>query len=246
MFTIAFSSAPVSPEVESLPFAGLVQDREDIRIFAHELSEFARGKPFLMGGLQIARLRGCNRSNGAVTLHIESEINASGAASSAGRRTVFPVAVVSDKICGFFSKRVTFIQTNNHSIYREELSFCEGARMNGAAALEKHYRVRELATLWGFSDNTIIRIFANEPGVIRLSSDVGRRKYITLSIPESVALRVHERLGCEPLGAQLSRSNPLRIIRLRDLHAGVANRPRNIIKLKTSPGLTEANVSRNR
>ena len=37
-----------------------------------------------------------------------------------------------------------------------------------AAALEKHYRVRELAELWGFCDNTIIRIFANEPGVIQL------------------------------------------------------------------------------
>src|SRR4249919_1635872 len=58
-----------------------------------------------------------------------------------------------------------------------------------SAALEKHYRVRELATLWGFSDNTIIRIFASEPGVIRLESGVGRRKYTTLSIPESVALR---------------------------------------------------------
>src|SRR4030095_12590147 len=51
-----------------------------------------------------------------------------------------------------------------------------GAHMS-AAALEKHYRVRELAALWGFSDNTIIRIFASEPGVIRLESGVGRRKY---------------------------------------------------------------------
>jgi len=34
-----------------------------------------------------------------------------------------------------------------------------------AAALEKHYRVREVAALWGFSDNTIIGIFASEPGV---------------------------------------------------------------------------------
>src|SRR5450432_21884 len=39
-----------------------------------------------------------------------------------------------------------------------------GAHMS-AAALEKHYRVREVAALWGFSDNTIIGIFASEPGV---------------------------------------------------------------------------------
>jgi hypothetical protein len=106
-----------------------------------------------------------------------------------------------------------------------------------SAALEKHYRVRELASLWGFSDNTIIRIFAGEPGVIHLESGSGRRKYTTLSIPESVALRVHERLGHEPFQAQLSASNPLRIIRLRDLHTGVAKKPRNILKLKTGQEL---------
>lgn len=31
------------------------------------------------------------------------------------------------------------------------------------AALEKHYRVQELASLWRFSDNTTIRLFAEEP-----------------------------------------------------------------------------------
>src|SRR5664279_4188811 len=98
-----------------------------------------------------------------------------------------------------------------------------GAHMS-AAALEKHYRVRELAALWGFSDNTIIRLFATEPAVIRLESGTGRRKYTTLSIPESVALRVHERLGQEPLQAQLPTGNPLRVIRLRDLDAGMAKK----------------------
>ena len=106
------------------------------------------------------------------------------------------------------------------------------------AALEKHYRVRELATLWRFSDNTIIKMFASEPGVIHLESGTGRRKYTTLSIPESVALRVHERLGHEPFQAQLTCTNPLRIIRLRDLNAGVAKKPRNILKLKTGQELS--------
>ncbi len=101
------------------------------------------------------------------------------------------------------------------------------------AALEKHYRVGELASLWGFADNTIIRMFASEPGVIRLESGAGRRKYTTLSIPESVALRVHERLGHKPFQTQPATTNPLRIVRLRDLHARVAKEPRNILKLKT-------------
>jgi hypothetical protein len=107
--------------------------------------------------------------------------------------------------------------------------------MSGAA-LEKHYRVRDLAALWGFSDNTIIRIFASEPGVIRLESG-GKRKYTTLSIPESVALRVHQRLGQEPLQAQFPTRNPLRVVRLRDLNTGMAKKPRNVLKLKASQEL---------
>jgi hypothetical protein len=91
-----------------------------------------------------------------------------------------------------------------------------GTNRVGSAALEKHYRVRELAALWGFSDNTVIKLFTREPGVIRLESGVGRRKYTTLSIPESVALRVHERLGQQALQAQLAAGNPLSVIRLRD------------------------------
>ena len=35
-------------------------------------------------------------------------------------------------------------------------------------ALEKHYRVNELAALWGLSAKTVRRMFANEPGVIRV------------------------------------------------------------------------------
>src|SRR5437879_6202794 len=79
-------------------------------------------------------------------------------------------------------------------------------RTKGASgiALETHYRPRELAALWGFSDRTVINLFASEPGVIRLNPGTGKlRRYVTLSIPESVALRVHERLSRESFG-QLS------------------------------------------
>jgi hypothetical protein len=86
--------------------------------------------------------------------------------------------------------------------------------MSSASAMERHYRVRELGKLWGFSDNTIIRLFATETLVIRLESGAGRRKYTTLSIPESIALRVHARLSQEsapiaPCGWQpTSRNTP--------------------------------------
>jgi hypothetical protein len=79
--------------------------------------------------------------------------------------------------------------------------------------------------LWGFSENTIIRLFKTEPGVIHLESWIGKRKYTTLSIPEGVVLRVHERLCQESFKAQLAAGNPLRIIRLRDLNTGVAKKP---------------------
>ena len=101
------------------------------------------------------------------------------------------------------------------------------------AALEKHYRVKELAALWSLSTKTITRIFAHEPGVIQVTSDFStKRKYATLSIPESVALRVHERLGQQPLQAALPGVNPLRVVHLRDLDAGVPKKTRHVVKLK--------------
>jgi hypothetical protein len=42
--------------------------------------------------------------------------------------------------------------------------------MRDLSAVEKHYRVKELADLWGFSENTIIKLFSNEDGVLRLES----------------------------------------------------------------------------
>ena len=41
-------------------------------------------------------------------------------------------------------------------------------------------------------------------------------------IPESVALRLHERLAQEPLQTQLPRRNPRRVVFLRDRHRRVA------------------------
>jgi hypothetical protein len=102
----------------------------------------------------------------------------------------------------------------------------------GSFAFEKHYRVRELAGLWGLSAKTVARIFADEAGVIRVASNgTGKRKYATLSIPESIALRVHERLGNQPFQATLAGGHPLRIIRLGDLNAGMSKKTRNVIKL---------------
>ena len=58
---------------------------------------------------------------------------------------------------------------------------------------EKHYSVSELAVMWSLSENTIRRMFENEPGVLKWGTTEGRfrRRYTTLRIPETVVLRVH-------------------------------------------------------
>jgi hypothetical protein len=63
-------------------------------------------------------------------------------------------------------------------------------------ALERHYRVSELSKLWFFSENTIRRLFSQEPGVIRIAHQATRikRGYTSLRIPERIAQRVHQRL----------------------------------------------------
>jgi hypothetical protein len=65
-----------------------------------------------------------------------------------------------------------------------------------AAESERHFTAKEVAESWNLSQDTIYRLFANEPGVLLLVSE--RKKYRrtrrTLRIPESVKNRVYRRL----------------------------------------------------
>jgi len=65
------------------------------------------------------------------------------------------------------------------------------------SAFETHYTVQEIAERWHLSETVIRVLFRDEPGVIKIDSPERRfkRGYCTLRIPESVALRVHSRLG---------------------------------------------------
>jgi hypothetical protein len=87
---------------------------------------------------------------------------------------------------------------------------------------QKHFRVNDLAALWGYSPNTIISQFANEPGVLRLTNESDKRKLTVLSIPDSVAQRVHERLSMVLPATRIirlkDRQRPTKIIRLKDLN----------------------------
>lgn len=64
------------------------------------------------------------------------------------------------------------------------------------SAIEKHYSIQELAEIWNLSEDTIRRLFREEPGVIRINAALSRRRrrYVVLRLPESVVVRVHERL----------------------------------------------------
>jgi len=74
--------------------------------------------------------------------------------------------------------------------------------MRGQAALrieqtafERHFTPKQLADLWLFHESTVRRMFIDEPGVLKYgkaSRHDGRRDYVTLRIPESVARRVYE------------------------------------------------------
>ena len=60
-------------------------------------------------------------------------------------------------------------------------------------ATEKHYTVQQVAKMWGYSDETIRRLFKDEKGVLKIgrAGTRFRRQRWQMSIPESVLIRVH-------------------------------------------------------
>lgn len=63
-------------------------------------------------------------------------------------------------------------------------------------AFEKQFTPEELGELWGFHSSTIIRWFADEPGVFKRKNQLvlgKKRVHTSLRIPASVAQRVYER-----------------------------------------------------
>jgi len=58
---------------------------------------------------------------------------------------------------------------------------------------EKHYRIGDLARMWGLGRETVRKLVKDDPGVIKIR--MGRKKAHTVySIPESAARRIHTRL----------------------------------------------------
>lgn len=60
-------------------------------------------------------------------------------------------------------------------------------------AFEKHYRIGELARIWGLGRETVRKLVKDDPGVIKIR--MGRKRCHTVySVPESAARRIHTRL----------------------------------------------------
>ena len=60
---------------------------------------------------------------------------------------------------------------------------------------ERHYTVAEIAAMWNLSDDLVRREFENEPGVLAIERNrtKGKRRHLTLRIPEHVVERVYRR-----------------------------------------------------
>jgi len=66
----------------------------------------------------------------------------------------------------------------------------------GAAMLEAHFTPRQLAASWQLDVSTVRRLFVDEPGVLKIGKSGrpdGKRDYLSLRIPRSVAERVYKR-----------------------------------------------------
>jgi DNA-binding transcriptional regulator YhcF (GntR family) len=63
---------------------------------------------------------------------------------------------------------------------------------------EKLYSPEQIAERWSLSPDTVRRLFQDEPGVFKLGAPLstrGKRRYVTLRIPESVAARVRREIA---------------------------------------------------
>jgi hypothetical protein len=87
-------------------------------------------------------------------------------------------------------------------------------------AFERHFTPKDLAKLWHKDEGTIRRIFRNEPGVMCFESmnrRKGTRRYVSLSIPKSIVVRVHQQLENKEENTKKTRPRKDRISHMTDI-----------------------------
>jgi hypothetical protein len=97
-----------------------------------------------------------------------------------------------------------------------------------APALESHYSVAQIAERWNLHSDTVRNLFFDEPGVLKIgeaSRLLGgrakklKRHYFVLRIPESVLMRVQDRLMQKRPAESAVARRLFQSARSSDLHA---------------------------
>jgi len=73
---------------------------------------------------------------------------------------------------------------------------------------EKHYRISDLARLWGLGRETVRKLVKDDPGVIKVWMRQ-KKTHTIYSIPESAAHRIHTRLLNAGQARQIESPQPL-------------------------------------
>ena len=79
-------------------------------------------------------------------------------------------------------------------LMRERLAPVQLPEQPGVIVFQRHYTPKELSAVWRLDETTIRRLFIDQPGVLKIGKSGrrdGKRDYLSLRIPESVARRVH-------------------------------------------------------
>ena len=91
-----------------------------------------------------------------------------------------------------------------------------GALLVENTTFERHYRIGDLARLWGIGRETVRKLVKDDPGVIKIR--MGRKRAHTIySVPESAARRIHTLL-LNPAQVQPPQSLPASAWAYRQTH----------------------------
>ena len=105
------------------------------------------------------------------------------------------------------------------------------------SAFEKHYTIKELAAMWGYSAQSIRRLLHGDAELRALCPDmnnvgsVGKREIHHRRVPESLVSRVYARLLGNSAELTGTVGDPLRVKLLRDRDTRVTQKARNLLKL---------------
>jgi hypothetical protein len=112
-------------------------------------------------------------------------------------QTGFPEELLTSKAFQEWSPGPKTAKAPTISVGRGQSFTYKGKSYKNLIVDERHYSPADLAKAWSVDVETIRNLFREEPGVMKIGEKAPRHKrsYLTLRIPESVAVRVHKRLS---------------------------------------------------